>query len=58
MTKKVEAILENPEHYKPLRGELKCKRRAHVGPYVILCEIVGNDIVLLRFEHHDKVYNP
>jgi mRNA-degrading endonuclease RelE of RelBE toxin-antitoxin system len=36
---KINEILRNPEHYKPLRGILKGKRRAHVGAYVILFEV-------------------
>ncbi len=33
---KIEEILENPEHYKPLRGKMKGLRRAHVGSFVII----------------------
>jgi len=28
---KIEEILQNPEHYKPIRGKMKGLRRAHVG---------------------------
>ncbi len=33
---KVKEIVENPEHYKPLKGEMKGLRRAHVGSFVII----------------------
>ncbi len=56
--KKVLEIMQNPEHYKPLRNVLKGKRRVHVGHYVLLYEIDGDTIVFHRFQPHDKTYNP
>ncbi|MBA2840956.1 mRNA interferase RelE/StbE/toxin YoeB [Methanococcus maripaludis] len=57
VNKKVSEILENPEHYKPLRGDMHGSRRAHVqSSYVIVYEIDGNIVRLLDIEHHDKVY--
>lgn len=55
--KKVLEILENPEHYKPLRNVLKGKRRVHIGHYVLLYEIDRNYVVFHRFQPHDKAYN-
>jgi mRNA-degrading endonuclease RelE of RelBE toxin-antitoxin system len=40
LNKKIEKILENPEHYPPKRYELKGKRSTHVGSYVILFAVV------------------
>jgi len=54
--KKIQEILKNPEHYEPKKYRLKGKRTAHVGSYVILFEIKRNDVVFLRFKHHDQVY--
>lgn len=57
--KKVEQILLNPLHYKPLRGPLKGVRRVHVGgSFVLLFEPVAKRGVvrLLRLAHHDEVY--
>ena len=56
LKKKIDEILENPEHYPIKKYTLKGKRSAHVGSYVILYEIKGNDIVFLKFKHHDFVY--
>ncbi len=56
LKKKVEEILENPLHYEPKKHALKGKRSAHVGSYVILFEIKGNDVIFLKFKHHDYVY--
>jgi len=50
---KVAEIIDNPEHYKPLRGSEFGKRRAHVGCFVIKF-VVRNDIIkILEFGHHD-----
>ena len=56
LNKKIDQILENPEHYQPKRYELKGKRSAHVGSYVILFEVVGEIVIFHRFRHHDYVY--
>ena len=54
---KIDEILQNPEHYPPKRYNLKGKRAAHVGSYVIVFEIRGNDVVFHRFKHHDFAYD-
>lgn len=56
--KKIIQIVENPYIGKPLRNVLKNKRRVHVGSFVLIYEINEKEkkIVLLKFEHHDKVY--
>ncbi|MEK6960750.1 MAG: type II toxin-antitoxin system RelE/ParE family toxin [Nanoarchaeota archaeon] len=54
---KVDEILQNPEHYKPLKNVLKGKRRAHIGSFVILFEVETDKVIFYRFEHHDKVYD-
>jgi len=58
LDKKIEEILENPYHYKPLRGPLKNKRRVHIGKYVLVYQIIEEEkaVEFLRFKHHDKVY--
>ena len=56
LNNKMDEILLNPEHYPVKKYELKGKRSAHVGSYVIVFEIVGNDVVFLRFKHHDYAY--
>jgi len=54
--KKIDEILENPEHYPVKRYELKGKRGAHVGSFVIVFEIKGDEIIFWRFKHHDYAY--
>jgi addiction module RelE/StbE family toxin len=56
LNKKIEEILENPEHYPHKRYELKGKRSTHVGSYVILFAVEGEVVIFHRFRHHDLVY--
>lgn len=34
--KKIKQILENPYHFKPLRGDMKGARRVHIGGSFVL----------------------
>jgi addiction module RelE/StbE family toxin len=56
--KKIEQILENPYHYKPLRGDHHGSRRVHIGSFVLVYEVREYDktVLILDYEHHDKVY--
>lgn len=59
VNKKVNEILENPHHYKPLRAPMQNKRRVHIaGSFVLIFKIDENKkaVQLLDFEHHDKAY--
>mgnify|MGYP001568502002 FL=1 len=55
--KKIDEILVNPEHYPVKRYELKGKRGAHVGSFVIVFEIKGDEVIFWRFKHHDYAYD-
>ena len=57
--KKMHQILENPLHYKPLRGNLKGLRRVHVDrSFVLVFEVfeTENKVVFWDFDHHDNIY--
>jgi len=57
--KKVEEIVENPHHFKPLRYDLKNIRRVHLfGPFVLVFKIEEkeNAVKFLDIDHHDKIY--
>ena len=56
LDKKIDEILQNPDHYPIKKYNVKGKRAAHVGSFVIVFEIVGNDVVFLKFKHHDFAY--
>ncbi len=53
---KIEEILRNPEHHKPLKGKMKGLRRAHVGSFVIIFRIEGECVKFVTFKHHDRAY--
>ena len=55
---KIEEILANPYHYKPLRKPLQNLRRVHIGKYVLVFEINEEEqtVEFLRFRHHDEAY--
>ena len=55
--KKIDEILENPEHYPMKKYDLKGKRAAHIGSFVIVFEIDGNEVIFLKFKHHDYAYD-
>lgn len=57
--KKVEQILTQPFHYKPLRAPLQGVRRVHVGgSFVLLFEPQEErkTVRMLRLAHHDEAY--
>ena len=57
--KKVEEILENPNHYKNLRAPLQDWKRVHIDNNFVLAFSVDENtktVTLEDFEHHDKIY--
>ncbi len=53
----VAKLLRNPELGKPLRHELRNRRRLHIASsFVLVYEIAGLEIRLLDFDHHNKIY--
>ena len=59
LEKKMNEILENPQHYKPLKYDLAGERRVHIiKSFVLKFEIIEKrkTVVFIVFEHHDNVY--
>lgn len=56
--KKIEEIIENPTHYKPLRYDMKNIRRVHLDPFVLIFSVNENErlVEFLDIDHHDKIY--
>ena len=54
--KKIIEIVENPEHYKPLRNVLAGYRRLHFGSFVLIYTIEGNVVRIISLDHHDRAY--
>ncbi len=58
LKKKMNEIIDNPTHYKPLRNILKGKREVHIGSFVLIFEVdeVNKVVVFLKYGHHDDVF--
>ncbi|MBN1502098.1 type II toxin-antitoxin system RelE/ParE family toxin [Candidatus Woesearchaeota archaeon] len=56
---KISEIIQNPQHYKPLRYDLAGERRVHImKSYVLRFEIdeLNKTVIFLAFSHHDDAY--
>jgi len=56
---KIEEIMKNPEHYKPLKYDLAGERRVHIMKnFVLKFEVdAPHEIIkFLFFGHHDEAY--
>ncbi len=57
--RKIGEVKETPEHYKPLRYDLKGYRRVHImKSFVLIFKIdyTNNKIIFEDFDHHDNIY--
>ena len=54
--KKLIEIVENPEHFKPLRNVLAGYRRLHFGSFVLVYTIEGSIVRIISLDHHDRAY--
>ena len=56
---KIEEIIQNPQHYKPLRYDLAGERRVHIMKSFVLKFEIHEDrkaVEFLFFGHHDEAY--
>ena len=57
LTSRFNRLARNPELGKPLRYGLRNLRRLHVaGSFVLVYEIRVTEVVLVDFDHHDRIY--
>lgn len=57
--KKVQQILENPQHFKPLHAPMQGLRRVHVDSSFVLTYSTDEKrktVILEDVDHHDTVY--
>lgn len=54
--KKLIELVENPEHFKPLRNVLAGYRRIHFGSFVLIYSLDDDRINIISLDHHDKAY--
>jgi len=59
LDKKINQIIQNPSHYKPLKYDLAGERRVHILKNLVLkFEIDENEkkVIFIFFGHHDEAY--
>jgi mRNA-degrading endonuclease RelE of RelBE toxin-antitoxin system len=49
-------IIREPALSKSLRNVLRNTWRVHINPFVLVYEIVGDEVWVLDFDYHDKIY--
>ncbi len=56
LEKQIIKILQEPARGKPLRNVLRNYRRIHIDSFVLIYELYRNEVRLLDFDHHDRIY--
>ena len=59
LEKKMNEVLQNPQHYKPLKYELTGERRVHIMKSFVLKFEIHEDtktVEFFFFGHHDEAY--
>lgn len=54
--KKINQIHEKPGHYKPLSGGFQGSRRVHIGDFVLIYHLKGDQMVIIDYDHHKRFY--
>jgi YafQ family addiction module toxin component len=54
--KKMIDLVQNPDHYKPLKNILAGYRRIHFGSFVLIYKIEGDTVRIISLDHHDQSY--
>lgn len=59
LEKKMNEVVKNPEHYKPLKYDLAGERRVHImKSFVLKFEVdeIRKIVTFITFTHHDEAY--
>ena len=54
--KKLIDIVQDPDHYKPLKNVLAGYRRIHFGSFILIYKIENDVVRIISLDHHDKSY--
>lgn len=54
--KKLIDLVQNPDHYKPLKNILAGYRRIHFGSFVLIYKIEKDLVRIISLDHHDQSY--
>jgi len=60
LSNKINEIILNPHHYKPLRNALAGERRVHINKSLVLKFIIEENakrVVFIFLGHHDEAYS-
>ena len=56
---KIQEIIQNPQHYKPLKYDLAGERRVHIMKSFVLRLEINEEtkaVIFIFFGHHDEAY--
>lgn len=59
LERKINEIIKEPQHYKPLRHDLAGERRVHILKSFVLRFVISekeSTVELISFDHHDGAY--
>ena len=58
INRKIEQILIDPFAFKPLRHPMESLRRVHIGPFVLIYQVVEDPptVKIVKYKHHDEAY--
>ncbi len=54
--RKIQEIIDNPNIGEPKRHSLRGLCGVHIDPFVVAYVIINDAVLLINFDHHDKVY--
>lgn len=54
--RKLQEVINNPDIGEPKRHILRGLRSVHMDPFVVAYVVIKDIILLVNFDHHDKVY--
>ncbi len=54
--RKLQEIINNPDIGEPKRHALRGLRSVHIDPFVVAYVVINDIVLLINFDHHDKVY--
>ncbi len=59
IVRKIEEVIQNPQHYKNLRAPLQHWKRVHIDSHFVLTFSVDEKnkrVTFKDFQHHEKIY--
>jgi len=60
ISRKIQEVIQNPNHYKNLKYPLQHLKRVHIGKSHVLTFSVDKNtktVIFEDYDHHDRIYN-